>query len=75
MERVKSLTTLSLSEREMRERFEADKISLEAKLKETFALRRTANVNGQTFTFLDDLVKSISAELRAVKAKLRDVTV
>lgn len=70
-EAIRRMTTLSLTETEMRSRLLADKAALEVRLKEVFQLRRDARNQEHEFSFLDDLIKSISAELRAVKAQLK----
>lgn len=61
------MTTLTITETAMRDRLLADKHALETKLKDVFTFRAHGHYSGEKCA---ELVKSISAELRAVKAKL-----
>lgn len=78
-EQIRRLTQISMPESVYRERLLADKAALEAKLKELFAwrnmLRRgdgTSNEEAREAVIAhhNELIRSISAELRAVKAQL-----
>jgi hypothetical protein len=74
MEQVKAMTTMSLSNDEMRDRLLADKAALEVKLKDMFDGRRfavKACAPNRPSPWYDEVIKSISAELRAVKANLK----
>ena len=68
MEQVKSMTHLSITQREMRERLLADKNALENRLKELFKNRKTAG--DDAFVYAEPIAL-ISEALRNVKAKLR----
>lgn len=73
MEQVKAMTTVTLTEGEMRNRLRADKAALEEKLKYLFVLRRLHNSDRDEIAVgeVNELIKSVSAELRNVKAQLR----
>jgi hypothetical protein len=66
MEQIKALTTLSLTQREVRDRLLADKTALEVRLKELFWRRRNRVESQDT----EAAVNGISQALRRVKAQL-----
>lgn len=77
---LKKLTTLSLTEQQMRERLLADKAAFEAKLKELFAWRNMVRKAHGTSSeearqaivaHHNELIASVSAELRTVKEQLK----
>lgn len=71
-ETLKKLTVVSITQNEMRDRLLADKAALEAKLKLVFDFRKEMNFErgGTGEAQCNELVRSISAELRHVKRQL-----
>ena len=76
LETLKSMTTVSLSRDDVRDRLLADKAALETRLREVFRinhqLKDDIGVAATSYkSFRAELIKSISAELRNVKARLK----
>lgn len=70
MEQVRAMTTLSLTQWELRERQVADKIALESRLRRLFALRR-ATQDQTSAVYYCEQIKQISGELRRIKSQLQ----
>lgn len=67
LEQLHALTTVSLTESEVKSRLRADKTALEARLRELFWRRRNRVEGDDT----EEAVKCISAELRRIRLQLK----
>lgn len=76
MEQVKAMTTLSLTQNEVRDRLLADKAALQARLRELFEHRRWHHQNEASVVCdsgrqLAEAIKGIGRELRRIKLQLQ----